>query len=90
MKVVWSSVAWADYLDWQQRAPRIATKIEALIADVLRNPFRGIGRPEPLRANLTGWWSRRITEEHRLVYRVTGKRGPDQRLEILQCRFHYR
>lgn len=90
MNIVWASSAWADYIDWQTREPSIATKINHLVADIARSPFKGIGRPEPLRANLTGWWARRITEEHRLLYRVIGVRGKDQRLEILQCRFHYR
>ncbi len=54
----------------------------------MRDPFHGLGKPEPLRENWAGWWSRRVTLEHRLVYRVTGK-GGEQRLEIAQCRFHY-
>ncbi|MGA9796583.1 MAG: Txe/YoeB family addiction module toxin [Rhizomicrobium sp.] len=89
MNIVWSSVAWNDYCDWHDREPRVAEKINNLIVDIRRSPFSGIGRPEPLKANLSGWWARRITGEHRLVYRVVGKRGQDQRLEILQCRFHY-
>jgi toxin YoeB len=89
MNIVWASSAWADYNDWQIREPPIATKINTLVADIIRSPFKGIGRPEPLRSNLAGWWARRITGEHRLVYRVIGTRGKDQRLEILQCRFHY-
>lgn len=89
MKIVWSSRAWKDYQAWHDRDPRIAQKINDLIKDIRRAPFSGIGKPEALKADLAGWWSRRITSEHRLVYRVVGKRGKDQRLEILQCRFHY-
>lgn len=89
MKVFWAPDALADYRKWQTQEPRIAAKIEQLIADIKRNPFTGIGKPEALRQNMTGLWSRRITEEHRLVYRVSGARQ-DRRLEILQCRFHYR
>lgn len=63
-------------------------RINALIDDTMRSPFRGIGKPEPLRGELSGWWSRRITEEHRLVYRCIGK-DDDQRVEVAQCRFHY-
>ncbi|MBV8801021.1 MAG: Txe/YoeB family addiction module toxin [Alphaproteobacteria bacterium] len=69
--------------------PKIAGNIDRLIADIKRSAFAGIGKPEPLRLNMKGLWSRRITEEHRLVYRVEGKRNEKQ-LEILQCRFHYR
>ena len=72
------------------RVPRLADKIDKLIEDIRRQPFTGLGKPEPLRGELTGYWSRRIAKGHRLVYRVVGKRGLDQRLEIVQCRFHYR
>jgi toxin YoeB len=89
MKVVWAPDALSDYRMWRTQEPKMADKIDRLIADIKRSPFSGIGKPEPLRQNMTGLWSRRITEEHRLVYRVEGKRN-EQRLEILQCRFHYR
>ena len=89
MNIVWASRAWADYVGWQSQDERIVGKINDLIADIRRNPFAGIGKPEPLKGSLAGWWSRRITDEHRLVYRVVGKRGEGQQLEILQCRFHY-
>jgi toxin YoeB len=73
-----------------RRSPsKITAKINDLIADIRRNPFTGIGKPEPLRGNLTGWWARRISDEHRLGYRVTGKRGVDQRIKIAQCRFRH-
>ncbi len=89
MNIVWSSRAWSDYVEFQERDAPMADKINRLIADTARSPFKGLGKPEPLRGTMSGWWSRRITEEHRFVYRVLGTRGQDQRLEILQCRFHY-
>ncbi len=89
MNIIWASKARSDYLYFQSSEPDVARKINALIRDVLRNPFSGIGKPEPLRGELSGFWSRRITKKRRLVYRVVGKRGSDQRLEIAQCRFHY-
>lgn len=88
MKLVFSSSAWRDYVDWQAEDGAVVVRINALIGDALRNPFRGIGKPEPLKRNLSGWWSRRITGEHRLVYRVSGS-DDAQALEILSCRYHY-
>ncbi|KAB0269494.1 Txe/YoeB family addiction module toxin [Microvirga brassicacearum] len=88
MKLVFASLAWADYLFWQENDPPIHRRVNALIKDATRSPFSGIGKPEPLAGNLKGWWSRRITREHRLVYRLTGT-GPDQAIEIAMCRFHY-
>ena len=73
---------------WVEQDPKIAAKILGLVTDIRRDPFTGLGKPEPLRGNLKGWWSRRITEEHRLVYRVTGV-AASQTVEIAQCRFHY-
>lgn len=89
MSVNWSLKAWSDYVDYQKRDPAMADKVNQLIADTLRSPFKGLGKPEPLRGTMSGWWSRRITEEHRFVYRLVGTKGRDQRLDILQCRFHY-
>jgi len=66
----------------------MVVRINALLEDALRRPFTGLGKPEPLKGQLSGWWSRRISKEHRLVYRCTGKAG-DQRLEVVQCRYHY-
>ena len=86
--MVWSTEAWDDYVSWQQLDSRIAKKINDLVKDARRDPFTGIGKPEPLKGELAGWWSRRIDGEHRLVYRITGK-GSDQRIEIAQCRDHY-
>jgi toxin YoeB len=83
MELVWQTHAWEDYLFWQQTDKKILERINDLIKDTLRNHFKGIGKPEPLKGAYSGCWSRRITDEHRLVYAVTEKR-----LHILQCRFH--
>ena len=88
MKLVFTSAAWADYVQWQAQDPAITDRINLLIGECLRHPFTGTGKPEPLKRNLTGWWSRRINREHRLVYCVVGK-GEAQALELLSCRFHY-
>ncbi len=88
MRVMFSSKAFQQFLSWQTDDSKIAERIGALIVATMRQPFVGIGKPEPLRGELTGWWSRRITQEHRLVYRVTGT-GEAQTLEIAACRYHY-
>ncbi len=88
MKVVFDAEAWDDYLAMQASEPKLLARANLLIAECRRHPFKGIGKPEPLRKNLSGWWSRRINHEHRLVYRVTGS-GDEQVLEIIQCRYHY-
>jgi toxin YoeB len=88
VKLLFTELAWDDYLYWQAEDPDVLAKINALLRDISRQPFRGLGKPEPLRGSLSGWWSRRITGEHRLVYRVEGK-GDAQRIEIVQCRLHY-
>jgi toxin YoeB len=88
MKIVWTQSAWEDYLYWQKHDQKIFASVNELIKDIERNPFKGLGKPEPLKHRLSGWWSRRITAEHRLVYRVSGK-GEMQQLEIAQCRYHY-
>jgi toxin YoeB len=89
VRVHFSTNAWSDYQYWVENDPATLARINSLIRDVQRTPFSGIGKPEPLKRQLAGWWSRRITGEHRLVYRVEGKAGTDQRLEILMCRNHY-
>lgn len=76
--------AWEDYLYWQQQDKQVLKKINALIKDIARDPFHGIGSPEALKHDFSGYWSRRITLEHRLIYRVT-----DTQIRILQCRYHY-
>ena len=84
MKLQFDPEAWEDYLYWQATDRKILGRLNALIGQCSRTPFIGIGKPEPLRGNLSGWWSRRLTDEHRLVYRVT-----DDTLLIAQCRGHY-
>jgi toxin YoeB len=89
LKILWSAGAWEDYQFWFENDLGIAVKVHQLVLDIQRSPFNGLGKPEPLRADLQGWWSRRISREHRLVYRVVGK-DAEQRVEIAQCRYHYR
>ncbi|MCP9750813.1 Txe/YoeB family addiction module toxin [Ferruginibacter sp. HRS2-29] len=84
MELVFQTVAWEQYQYWLEADKKILLRINDLIKDTLRSPFKGIGKPEPLKGNYSGCWSRRINDEHRLVYAVR-----DQRLHILQCRFHY-
>ncbi len=84
MKLVFAEQAWDDYLYWQSMDRAILSRINELIKECTRTPFTGRGKPEPLRGSLSGWWSRRITQEHRLVYRVEG-----ESLLIAQCRYHY-
>ena len=84
MKLVFAELAWEDYLYWQKQDRKMVGRINKLIEATARDPFTGIGKPEPLKHAFAGFWSRRINDEHRIVYRVTG----DQ-LEIAQLRFHY-
>ena len=88
MRNAWTVNAWDDYLQWQPTDQKIMGSINDLIKDIKRDPFKGLGKPEPLKHALQGFWSRRITQENRLVYRVSGK-GESQQLEIIQCRYHY-
>jgi len=84
MKVLFDEQAWEDYLYWQETDKKLAAKINTLIRDCCRSPFSSLGKPEPLRGRLSGWWSRRIDQEHRLVYR-----GQGETRMIAQCRHHY-
>jgi len=84
VKLTWSAEAWEDYLYWQETDKKTVKKINELIKDASRTPFEGKGKPEPLKHNLAGFWSRRITSEHRLVYAVS-----DDSLLIASCRYHY-
>ena len=84
MELVWLPLGWEDYLYWQQTDKKTLKRINILIKDIIRDSFEGIGKPEPLRANYSGWWSRRITGEHRLVYKVE-----ENRLIIMKCRYYY-
>jgi toxin YoeB len=85
MKVKFHEEAWNEYLDWQQTDKAILKRINKLIRDIQRSPFEGIGKPEPLKHDLSGLWSRRITDEHRLVYSVAGDEAT-----IVSCRHHYK
>lgn len=80
---------WEDFQYWIATDGTIAGKIKDLLNEIRKTPFQGTGKPEPLRHDLKGFWSRRITGEHRLVYKVEGKKGRDQKCFIIQCRFHY-
>jgi len=84
MKKVWEDSAWDDYLYWQNTDRKMLKKVNELIKSCERTPFSGIGKPEPLKENLKGFWSRRIDNTHRLVYK-----GEEETLIISQCRFHY-
>ena len=84
MKLVFHERAWEDHLRWQSTDRKILERLNGLIKECLRTPFAGTGKPEPLRGALSGWWSRRITIEHRLVYRPA-----EDSLLIAQCRYHY-
>ena len=84
MKLTWSLHAWEDYVYWQQNDKKLLKRINTLIKDIVRNPFDGIGDPEPLKHNWSGYWSRRISREHRLVYKIE-----NSTVIIAQCRYHY-
>ena len=83
-KFLFTEDSWEDYLYWQTQDKKILKRINQLLQDIERNGYNGIGKPEPLRGDLSGFWSRRIDDEHRIVYRVT-----EDRVEIIQCRGHY-
>ncbi|WP_031080528.1 Txe/YoeB family addiction module toxin [Streptomyces sp. NRRL WC-3549] len=85
MKTSFSDDAWEDYTHWADTDRKTLRRVNDLIKEITRTPFEGRGKPEPLKGNLSGWWFRRITQEHRLVYRVTDSDG----LEIIQARDHY-
>lgn len=84
-RIVWTLAAWEDYLYWQTQDRKTLKRINGLIQDTQRSPFTGIGKPEPLRENLAGFWSRRIDDTHRLVYAVEA-----DNLVIVACRYHYK
>jgi len=89
MKIEFTEHGWEDFEYWIETDNAIVKKIKELIKSIRANPFKGLGKPEPLKHVLKGFWSRRITQEHRLVYKVSGKRGEDQKCSIIQCRYHY-
>ena len=80
---------WEDFQYWIETDHSIVEKIKDLLNEIKKTPFQGTGKPEPLKHDLKGFWSRRITGEHRLVYKLEGKKGVDQKCFIIQCRFHY-
>lgn len=84
MKIIFHEQAWDDYLYWQKQDRKLLARLNSLIKECTRTPFDGTGKPEPLKGQLSGWWSRRMNREHRLVYRVE-----DDQLLIAQCRYHY-
>lgn len=84
MKLVFATHAWEDYLYWQKTDNKVLKRINTLIKDIQREPYDGIGKPEPLKHGLSGYWSRRINDEHRIVYRYK-----DDSIQIAQLRFHY-
>lgn len=84
MKISFQDDGWDDYLYWQQQDKKILKRINALLKDIARQPFEGVGKPEPLKYTLNGYWSRRINDEHRLVYTVK-----NEQIIVIQCRYHY-
>lgn len=84
MKINFADTAWEEYLYWQQQDKKILKRVNELVKDIMRNPWSGIGKPEPLKFEFSGYWSRRINEEHRLVYKVES-----DTIFIAQCRYHY-
>lgn len=89
MTVEFTELAWEDFAYWLENDPDVVIKIRELIKSIQREPFHGLGKPEALKFGLRGFWSRRISGDHRLVYRISGSKGVDQRCTIIQCRFHY-
>ena len=85
MLICWSEHAWQDYIYWQKQDKTILNKINLIIKDIKRSNFEGIGSPEPLKHNWSGYWSRRINKEHRIIYKILS----DKELVIAQCRYHY-
>jgi toxin YoeB len=84
VRLIWSEKSWEEYIRWQSTDKKTLKKINSLIKDIKRDPFMGIGKPEPLKYELAGCWSRRITDEHRLVYMVE-----EESVSIVSCRYHY-
>jgi toxin YoeB len=84
VRLIFAEEAWEDYLFWQTTDPKVVKRINAVIKDIRRSPFEGIGKPEPLKHGLSGYWSRRITDEHRLIYKVSS-----DSVLLAQMRYHY-
>jgi toxin YoeB len=84
VRLIFAEEAWEDYLFWQKTDPKVVKRINAVIQDIQRSPFEGIGKPEPLKHGVSGYWSRRITDEHRLIYKVSS-----DSVLLAQMRYHY-
>jgi len=84
MNKLWTDRAWADYLHWQETDKKMLKKVNNLMKEIERCPYEGIGKPEPLKHDLSGWWSRQIDEKNRIVYRIK-----EEKLELSQCKGHY-
>jgi len=89
MNIEFTSHAWEEFTYWLENDTDVAAKIKDLLKSVRQDPFKGIGKPEPLKFALRGFWSTRITGEHRLVYSITGTKGVNQKCTVVQCKFHY-
>jgi len=89
MNIEFTPHAWEEYQYWVQTDKVVESKIAKLLKEIQRHPFKGSGKPEALKHSLKGFWSRRITGEHRLVYKISGKKGADHKCSVVQCRFHY-
>ena len=89
MTIEFTKYAWEDFEFWIENNPDILKRIKEILNLIKANLFKGIGKPEPLKFGLIGYWSRRINQEHRLIYKVSGKREPEFKCTIIQCRFHY-
>ena len=89
MNISFTINGWEDLEYWIVTDPDTVIRIKDIIKSIRQDPFRGLGKPEPLKYDLKGYWSRRITSEHRIVYKVSGNKGVDQKCLIIQCRFHY-
>ena len=84
LNIAFTPKGWSDLIEWSKNDRKIFQKVSLLIEETSKNPFKGTGKPEPLKHQLKGYWSRRITEEHRLVYKVT-----EQNIQIISCKYHY-
>ena len=84
MKLTFTDLRWSDYVWFQENERKLLKRINTLIKDIKRTPFEGLGKPEPLKSDLTGYWARRINDEHRLVYRIS-----ESEITVISCRFHY-
>jgi len=89
MNIVFTAHGWDDFNYWLENDVGTALKVKELLKAIRRDPFKGVGKPEPLKHGLQGCWSRRVTGEHRLVYKIQGKKAVDQKCIVIQCRFHY-